>query len=70
MCVAVPATHPAGGTLAAAWRLAVPEVAGVVAQAATQSVKQAAIRILLNMSAIVDRDLSPCKEHSPRRTVP
>jgi hypothetical protein len=60
--VAVSATHPVGGACAAARGFAVPEVAGGVVQAATQSVKQAPIRILFNMSAMLDRALSPCKE--------
>ena len=58
----VSATHPTGGVFAAARGFAVPEVAGAVAQAATHSVKQALIRILFNISAMLVRVLSPCKE--------
>jgi hypothetical protein len=61
--VAVSATHPAGGTLAAARGFADPEVEGEVAQAATQSVKQAAIRIFFNIKNMVDRALSQRKAY-------
>jgi len=62
MRVAVSATHPTGGAFAVARGLAVPE--GGVAQAATQSVKQALIRILLNIGAMLDRALRPCNERA------